>query len=648
MDADQSSSGTPKKSKTEHVPYVDKQSDLGMGLGKVVLNARNSLPTKASRKDVGKYDEFGLPDDDEDSLLAPVKKERDQVEVTSGVGSLDAKNTSKNGGLMRKRKFKDCPDDETEKNNRSYSLHGDKQCGGEGNTSKLRMESQHRILKQEAKSVAEGDDKLRKGEMRRVSLPGNQDQPTVETEGRYTDKDRQPMKRRKNVASHQALDGIAPLGFGGQLAFAATSSSSKVSGSHKARTNFDDVKGSPVESVTSSPLRFSNLDKRVSAARDISVKDDSVKVSLSSRSANNGEGKLSLKLKRDKILYSAHPAPHKLSSEYQIKEAKDKVRVQAKTSSEIKGNRLLGVPVEEHGNCANNMRHAEKVNKNNQNELSGKKPDKVTSLHSMEMNRRSGSQVGTDKMKVLASENCYSKNGGRHDSEVDPSHRSFDTETRNDAKYCSPMSKCEIDNISQKSTLRHGSIETGKQTEVKQKNFEKSAMKMDTQHSTGGTRKTISQQNVTQDVEEQNKVNHVSTESRDRKSKALGSADAEIKRETLTVPRYQKGDMSNEHPVHAGNSGLTKLVRLSADSSSNVLVNCSSGSVPPGQQLTVSSPVRTNANQTSIDILEEATKLKVKADTYKVNWIISRFNFLSLVGSTTFLFLTDDVILFIS
>lgn len=618
MDADQSSSGTPKKSKTEHVPYADKQSDPGMGLGKVVLNARNSLPTKASRKDVGKYDEFGLPDDDEDSLQAPVKKERDQVEVTSGVGSLDAKNTSKNGGLMRKRKFKDCPDDETENHNRSYSLHDDKQCGGGGNTSKLQMESQHKILKQEAKSVAEGDDKLRKGEMRRVSLPGNRDQLTVETEGGYTDKDRQPMKRRKNVASHQALDGIAPLGFGGQLAFAATSSSSKVSGSRKARTNFDDVKGSPVESVTSSPLRSSNLDKRVSAARDISVKDDSVKVSLSSRrSANNGEGKLSLKLKGNKILSNAHPAPHKLSSEYQIKEAKDKIRVQAKTSSEIKGNRLLGVPVEEHGNCANSMRHAEKVNKKNQNELSGKKPDKVTSLHSMEMNRRSGSQVGTDKKKVLASENCYSKNGGRHDSEVDPSHRSFGTETRNDAKYCSPMSKCEIDNISQKSALRHGSIETGKQTEVKQKNFEKSVMKMDTQHSTGGTRKTISQQNVTQDVEEQNKVNHVSTESRDRKSNAPGSADAEIKRETLTVPRYQKGDMSNEHPVHAGNSGLTKLVRLSADSSSNVLVNCSSGSVPPGQQLTASSPVRTNANQTSIDILEEATKLKVKADTYK-------------------------------
>ncbi|XAR61291.1 hypothetical protein NMG60_11034941 [Bertholletia excelsa] len=42
---------------------------------------------------------------------------------------------------------------------------------------------------------------------------------------------------------------------------AATSSSSKVSGSHKNKGNLQEAKGSPVESVSSSPLRVSNLDK---------------------------------------------------------------------------------------------------------------------------------------------------------------------------------------------------------------------------------------------------------------------------------------------------------------------------------------------------------------------------------------------------
>ncbi|KAI5437781.1 hypothetical protein KIW84_023776 [Lathyrus oleraceus] len=67
--------------------------------------------------------------------------------------------------------------------------------------------------------------------------------------------------------------------------------------------------------------------------------------------------------------------------------------------------------------------------------------------------------------------------------------------------------------------------------------------------------------------------------------------------ETFFVTRYQKGDISNEHPAPAGNSCLTKLVRNSADASGNVLVNCSSGSVAPGQQLTVSSPMRTSVER---------------------------------------------------
>ncbi|KAL5097471.1 hypothetical protein RYX36_001798 [Vicia faba] len=67
------------KSKTEHVPYADKQPNPGTGLGKVVLNARGSLPAKASRKDVRKYDDFGLPIDDDDSLLVPEKKEVSSV-----------------------------------------------------------------------------------------------------------------------------------------------------------------------------------------------------------------------------------------------------------------------------------------------------------------------------------------------------------------------------------------------------------------------------------------------------------------------------------------------------------------------------------------------------------------------------------------
>ncbi|KAI3741820.1 hypothetical protein L1987_59498 [Smallanthus sonchifolius] len=56
---------------------------------------------------------------------------------------------------------------------------------------------------------------------------------------------------------------------------AATSSSSKVSSSHKSKTNNQEAKGSPVESVSSSPLRILNPDKLTSSRRTIGHVDNS-------------------------------------------------------------------------------------------------------------------------------------------------------------------------------------------------------------------------------------------------------------------------------------------------------------------------------------------------------------------------------------
>lgn len=55
---------------------------------------------------------------------------------------------------------------------------------------------------------------------------------------------------------------------------AATSSSSKVSGSHKTKANNHEAKGSPVESVSSSPLRILNPDKLISSRRTIEGVDN--------------------------------------------------------------------------------------------------------------------------------------------------------------------------------------------------------------------------------------------------------------------------------------------------------------------------------------------------------------------------------------
>ncbi|OIV92057.1 hypothetical protein TanjilG_15048 [Lupinus angustifolius] len=632
MDADQYRSGTPKKSKSEHVFHGEKQLKPEMGLQKVALKSGNGLPAKASGMDMRKYYDYCLSEDEDvqDKLLDPVNKEGNQTQ--SNGGSFDVKNGSERDGSMKEKKLKDSVDNE--KHNNSFPLQGDKQCGKEGSASEFRKEEKSRIWITEAKSVTEVDDKLNKGGMTQVCLSGSRGPMAGGTEVKFVDKAQQSKKHRKNTASHQASDHIVPFGkdlSSGQLSLAATSSSSKVSGSHRTKTNLEDMTGSPVESVTSSPLRTSKLTKHTLVIGNIAGKDNASKGGLSSlgsrKNADNWEENLSVKLKEDRMSHNFSPACHNVSSkEYRVEDVEDKMRAQAKTS-EVKNDHLLegGASIEQHGSCANGLHHKEKVHKNNlEIELPWQKSGKITSLHGKEKDWRSGSQVGTDKMKLSDLENGYSKNGGRHDSAVDPSYHASVLEARNDDKCSSRRSKHKIDNISQKNAPRHGSSESGKKNIVKQKDLEKSVLKMDAHCSTD--RMNISQQNPIPDFEE-NKANHVYSESRDVKSIVLTSSVDGVKSETLhvgfrTVPEFQKGGTTNEqrftfNPIHvSGNVDVAKTTRKSVDLSSNVGVNNNCEKVPD-QHFTMSSPVQTNPSQTASDMLEEATKLKDRADHYK-------------------------------
>ncbi|KAK1390481.1 CW-type domain-containing protein [Heracleum sosnowskyi] len=112
-------------------------------------------------------------------------------------------------------------------------------------------------------SACRGDAILnKKGKVTRIVLSGSRDSLTT------TRHDQQQQKFSKSYKSKLTLDDILKLkeDLGcEQLSAAATSSSSKVSGSRKRSSNRK-VRGSPVGSVSSSPLRSSNLAK-VSLAR---------------------------------------------------------------------------------------------------------------------------------------------------------------------------------------------------------------------------------------------------------------------------------------------------------------------------------------------------------------------------------------------
>ncbi|XP_042061751.1 cysteine-tryptophan domain-containing zinc finger protein 7-like isoform X2 [Salvia splendens] len=71
------------------------------------------------------------------------------------------------------------------------------------------------------------------------------------------------------VNGTQAVDYLKSDMASANPSVAANSSSSKVSGSHRTKTNGQELKGSPVESVSSSPLRFPNADKVTSARKSL-------------------------------------------------------------------------------------------------------------------------------------------------------------------------------------------------------------------------------------------------------------------------------------------------------------------------------------------------------------------------------------------
>ncbi|XP_054803974.1 cysteine-tryptophan domain-containing zinc finger protein 3-like isoform X3 [Prosopis cineraria] len=128
-------------------------------------------------------------------------------------------------------------------------------------------------------SVQDGLVASRKEKKARVSKSEGRESSTSKGSGR-ADKKMSQAKSQKfrqdpgSTLSQRSLDGMDCLKGdldSVQATAAAISSSSKVSGSHKSKAGFQEVKGSPVESVSSSPMRLLNSDKFINKGEDDSL-----------------------------------------------------------------------------------------------------------------------------------------------------------------------------------------------------------------------------------------------------------------------------------------------------------------------------------------------------------------------------------------
>ncbi|KAF6171666.1 hypothetical protein GIB67_042181, partial [Kingdonia uniflora] len=135
----------------------------------------------------------------------------------------------------------------------------------ETSESELRKEKKARLSKSEGKEIDSGIDKRARGT--RILLSASRDivADGLEDGRGYIEKEQKVGQyQEEKLMSQRMLDGIdilkQDLGYE-EVSVAAASSSSKVSGSRKSKYNSQEIKGSPVESVSSSPLRYSNSDK---------------------------------------------------------------------------------------------------------------------------------------------------------------------------------------------------------------------------------------------------------------------------------------------------------------------------------------------------------------------------------------------------
>ncbi|KAG4928579.1 hypothetical protein JHK84_054132 [Glycine max] len=258
-DPDQDSSRPSKKSKSDKVhstneEWIVEQSGTTRKVGDHSSNS--TFPNTSVGKDRHRQkDPSSLRDSKSGKDRLPVSAEttKDKGQGSLDEGSLDLGNCDSIGSV-KKRKLKGYQDAQT------YSpgnprLQESKTSEHEFSNSRKEKKAKNSKYEGKESSASKGS--------------GRSDKKVSHTK---TQKFRQ---KPESSLSHRSLDGMdcSKRDLGSvHASVAATSSSSKVSGSHKTKASFQEVKGSPVESVSSSPIRISNADKFTN--KEIIGKDD--------------------------------------------------------------------------------------------------------------------------------------------------------------------------------------------------------------------------------------------------------------------------------------------------------------------------------------------------------------------------------------
>ncbi|CAN1187228.1 Cysteine-tryptophan domain-containing zinc finger protein 7 [Linum perenne] len=258
-----------KRSETEDIA-AQHDSSVDHRVARVTIRDGSNIKVGATQMKIPKQPSIvkGLKCGSRQRLMRPVKV---------GNQSLDGWTSNKAGNPMKKRKLMEWQENE-------YSVVTNS-CAEESSDSGLNKIKKLRISKTvvrepDAKSVRN------KPYKRGVLYPGRkEDKVNVLEEGEDIIKGAPPLKTQKlKVTSHQNLDVVSA-----QVFMTASSSSSKVSGSHKTRGASDDIRKSPLGSVSSS-LYKTMLHKKLTLARKDNLgMEDAVNHRVEIAEAKSGE-----------------------------------------------------------------------------------------------------------------------------------------------------------------------------------------------------------------------------------------------------------------------------------------------------------------------------------------------------------------------
>ncbi|KAA8527472.1 hypothetical protein F0562_034813 [Nyssa sinensis] len=652
-EADQCGYGATKKIKTEGAVDSDKYWTLehSRNLDRVGRSSGIELPTKIAGENMQRHNEdYSSKDvkcDPKNRSQISVKKQGECAQISLDGGSLDIKTYNERVISVKKRKSKNTLDRqnylETYRSNGKHLPDSKVSVKESSIDSELKKEKRSRVSSNEAKesSTTKGGDRSnKKGRITRILSAGIKDNPVHDVEDvRSIEKDQQPRKHRAKFAYKPTSDDVDSLkrDLGSeQFSMAATSSSSKVSYSRKTRANFRDVNGSPVESVSSSPLKTSNLDKLSPARRDLLGKDDvsngDFPVVGSPRKSMDGEGNVESNRSgmagKEKVSGVFHRDPLGFPVlDFQDRDSNNRFGGKAKSTvkhSEFGNSHLVNsdsdtqeqrssCPHDLHASdhCHNEDRTNNSCNRNKT--LFQQKSGKGSSSRSKE-DRSSGSNLERVKVKVSdppsEQEELNSKKKLKDEAEIGPHHLSSHREELSDIKC---ISKCtRDDNTVGKKGSRKWACDSRSENELKSREHDGSEVKLGVLCSAGG--RVTSQQNLIQDFEGEiaKKINSTQIESRDGKSQRFPCHAAKqdtIARGHQPVPGLQQGSVFDLLPINASGDDDVSMVLKS--------VNQNGAHHILDHPVSNRCGVRDASGNTATDALKEAEDLRDYADHLK-------------------------------